>query len=268
MKRALVAWGAGALAFAHACEAFAAAPDSDDRITLMASGSTLTSTNGGWGAAAGWLHNFSADTIFSLAGEHQTIGDAEWNFGSLSLSHGFGEAARRTTLYAEAHEGSGKDRVHSYEYSIVAVGAWQNITRQLSVRLEDKQINVDTSDGNLPTLGLQYLWTPKLSTAVSYAYSVSGSLGTRIATARLDGYGKTMNFFGGVANGQASPIFINAPGLPNIPGQILHEYFVGMGRNFSRADTTLVLDYVKLAGSRHVTLTFSCILHKRPGGPG
>ena len=269
MKRALVVWGACAAALGCAGQAIAAAPsERDDRLALMAAGHTLTNTNGGWGAAATWLHNFSADTIFSLGGEHQTLGDADWNFGSVGLTHGFGEASRRTTLYAEAHEGSGKDAVHSYDYSIIAVGAYQNLTRQLSLQLEDKQINVDTSDGNLPKLGLQYLWSPKLLTTVSYAYSVSGSLGTRIATARIDGYGKTMNFFGGAANGQASPIVINAPGLPNIPGQILHEYFVGMGRAFSRADTTLVLDYVKLGGSEHVTLTFSCILHKRRSAPG
>ncbi|HEV7716341.1 MAG TPA: hypothetical protein VGO53_12135, partial [Steroidobacteraceae bacterium] len=233
MRRELVAWGACAAALVYASQGIAAVSEKDDRLALMASGATLSGTNGGWGASATWLHNFSADTISSLGGEHQSIADADWNFGSVSLTHGFGEASRRTTLYAEAHEGSGKDNVHSYEYSIVAVGAFQNLTRQLSLQLEDKQINVDTEDGNLPKLGLQYLWSPKLSTTVAYAYSVSGSLDTRLTTVRIDGYGKTMNFFGGAANGRASPIVVNyQPGSQirdDLPGKILHEYFVGIG---------------------------------------
>ena len=274
MKRALVARGACTVALFCVSQVFGAQADSDDRFTLMASGVTLSHTNGGWGAAAGWLHNFSADTIFGLGAEHQTIADADWNFGTLNFSHGFGEAARRTTLYVEAREGAGKDNVHSYEYSIVAVGAYQNLTRQLTLQLEDKQINVDTADGNLPKLGLQYLWNPRLSTTISYSHSISGSLGTRIGSARIDGYGKTMTFFAGIANGQASPIIVgrqespSVPGTPNVPAKILHEYFLGAGRNFSRADTTLALDYVRLGGSDQVRLTFNCILHKRQGGSG
>ena len=266
MRRGWVVCGACATALGYASQAIAAPPASDDRFTLMASGSSLTNTNGGWGAAAGWLHDFNADTILGFGAEHQSIGDANWNFGSVNLSHGFGDASSRTTLYAEAHEGSGKDKVHSYEYSIVAVGAYQNLTHQLSLQLEDKQINVDTEDGNLPKLGLQYLWSPTFSTAVAYAYSVSGSLDTRIVSGRFDTYGKTVSFFGGVANGQASPILINENGLPGAPAKILHEYFVGAGHDFSRADTKLVLDYVNLAGSEHWTLTLSCVLHRRHGG--
>jgi hypothetical protein len=85
---------------------------------------------------------------------------------------------------------------------------------------------------------------------------------------RIDGYSKKMNFFGGLANGQASPVVINLQTNTQTPGQILHEYFVGAGRAFQRADTTVVLDFVRLGGSDHVTLTFSCILHKRQGGSG
>ncbi len=260
--------GACTVALGCASQAIAAVPTSDDRLALMVSGATLTGTNGGWGTSATWLHNFSADTIMGLGAEHQSIGDADWNFGTLNITHGFGEADRRTTLYLEAHEGSGKDAAHSYDYSIVAGGAYQNLTRQLTLLFEDKQIDVDTDHGNLPKIGFQYLWSPAFSTTLSYAYSVSGTLDSKIVSGRIDGYGTRMNYFAGVANGRAAPILINEVTNDRIPGGILHEYYVGAGRSFSRVDTTVVLDYVKLSGSEHITLTFNCILHKRQGGSG
>jgi len=218
------------------------------------------------GRGALWLHNFSADTIVGLGGEHQTIGDARWNFGRLSFNHGFGAAENRSNLYGEVAEGTGHDRIHDYDYSIVTVGLFQNFTRQLSVQFEDKQINVDTAQGNLPKLAVGYLWTPRLSTTLGYAYSVSGSLDTRLAMARIDGYTRTMNFFAGLANGQAAPIVNNLPADIAIPGFILHEYYVGAGRTFSRADITTVLDYVRLGTSNHWTLTFNATLHEPTGG--
>ena len=237
---------------------------SDDRLALMASGSTLTDTNGGWGASALWLHYFNANTIAGLGGEHQSIGDARWNFGKLTFNHGFGDPQRRTNVYFEAAEGSGHDAVHDYGYSIETLGVFQNISPKLILQLEDKQIDVDTAKGNLPKVGVQYLWTPRLGTSVGYAYSLSDALETRLFTARVDGYlGSTVTAFAGMANGPSAAIFINS--IPAGPGAILHEYYAGIARAFSRADTTLVLDYSRLGESTHWTLSFNATLHKRTG---
>jgi len=238
-----------------------------DRLSLSAAGHTLTNTNGGWGASALWLHNFSDSTLFGLGAESQTIGEARWTFGKLNFNHGFGESLERTNVYFDAAVGSGHDNQHDYDYLIGTVGVFRSLTRQLTLQFEDKQINVDTSHGNLPKLGLQYLWNPRFSTSLAYAYSVSGSLDTKLAMARVDGYTKTMNLFAGIANGQAAPIVTGlAPGTP-VPGFILHQYYVGVGRTFSRADGTAVLDYVRLGTSNHWTLTFSAMLHQRTAAP-
>jgi hypothetical protein len=274
MTRLVAAGTLGIAALACATQLFAADTSGrDDRLALMVSGSTLGSTlegfdtDTGWGASALWLHNFSANAILGVGGEHQSISDADWNFGIVSLSYGFGPSERRTTLYVDGREGSGKDLTHSYGYSIYAAGLYQNLTRQLSLQLEDKQIDVDTVHGNLPKLGLQYLWSPKLSTAVSYQHSVSGTLGTRITTVRVDSYQKSVNLFAGAANGQASPVVINLQTGIASPGVVLHEYFVGVAKPFSRADLSVLLDYSKLADTERWTLSFNCMLHKRQGAP-
>lgn len=252
------------LAFAPATNAQDAS-GKDDRLALMVAGHSLTNTNGGWGAAALWLHNFSANTLMGLGVESQTIGQARWTFGKLTFNQGFGQAEHRTNLYLDASEGSGHDNLHNYDYSIVTVGMYQNLTHQLTLQLEDKQINVDTAQGNLPKIGLQYLWTPHFQTSLAYAYSVSGTLYTKLAIGRIDTYTKTVNVFAGLANGQAAPVVTGLPVGTPVPGFILHQYYVGIGRAFSRADTTAVLDYQRLGDSNHWTLTFNAMLHKRTG---
>lgn len=265
----IAAGAIGALAFtAHAIAADTSGRD--DRLALMVSGTSLKTTgfdsDDGWGASALWLHNFNANVVAGLGGEHQTIADADWNFGILTFNYGFGQAERRTNLYLEGREGSGEDLTHSYGYSIYTAGLYQNLTRQLSLQLEDKQIDVDTVYGNLPKLGIQYLWSPSFSTIVSYQHSVSGTLGTRITTVRFDGYRRGTNYFVGTANGQASPVVINLQTGIASPGVTLHEYFVGVSNPFSVADLSVILDYSKLAETDKWTLSFTCMLHKRRGG--
>jgi hypothetical protein len=260
--------GAAIMTLAFAATANAqSASGRQDRLALMAQSATLTGTDGGWGGSALWLHNFNADVILGLGGEHQSIGDARWNFGKLTFNYGFGQASERTSLYLEANEGSGHDKVHHYDYSIEAVGLYQAITRQWIIQLEDRRIDVDTVKGNLPKLGVQYWWSPTLATSVAYAYSQDVHLDTQLLTARVDASAKNVNFFAGLANGPAAPIVTNNIVVPigPYPSVVLHEYYVGIGRTFSRADITTVLDYSKLGSSNHWTLTFSAMLHKRTG---
>jgi hypothetical protein len=238
---------------------------SDDRLAMSVSGSTLTGTDGGWAGSLGWLHNFNPSTVLGVAGDFQRIDDARWKFGSLSLAHGFGEASRRTNLYIEGHEGSGEDATHSYDYSIYAAGIIQNVTRQFAILLEDKHIDVDTVRGNLPKLGVQYLWSPTFLTTLNYSHSVSGNLGTRIGSLRVDRYGKRVNLLAGIAGGETSPIVINRPitGEEDTVPQNLRQAFVGATWPFARADVGVLADYQKLEESERFTLSLTCTLRLR-----
>ena len=247
-----------------ACPALALAAEgaqTNDRLIASANGSTLTGTNGGGGGSLGWLHNFNASTVVGLAGEYQTLAGSRWKFGSLNLAFGAGQAQRRSNLYAEAHVGNGDDDVHAYDYAIYAAGLIQNLTRQLSVQVEDKQIDIDTTHGNLPKVGLQFLWSPHWLTAASYSHSVSGNLGTRLGSVRVDHFGKTVNFIVGGAGGKASPAVVDIQTGSVQPGLTLREGFVGVSKPFSRVDVTVLGDYLKLADTERVTLTVNCTVH-------
>jgi hypothetical protein len=262
MKRWIVAAAALAAMLGHSTRGEAQAAD---RLTLMVQGSTLTNTDGGGGASIGWLHNFNANTILGVGGQYQYIGGARWKYGSLNLSHGIGEAGRRSTFYAEAHQGSGRDRVHSYDYGIYVAGVVQSFTKQLSLQLEDKHIEVDTVRGNLPRLGLTYYWGPTLSTNIAYAHSVSGNLDTRLTSLRVDRYGKTVNVLAGASTGQVSPVVIDLI-TGDSPSVVAHQYFLGVTKPFPRTDVTLLADYIRLASSERFTLSLNFTVHlRRPG---
>jgi hypothetical protein len=239
---------------------------SDDRIALSADGSTLTGTNGGGGGSVGWLHSFDADTLAGVAIEHQTLFTSNWTFGSVngSMTRGTGDA--RYSVYGEAHEGAGDDGPRAFHYSIEALGVVGTYYHRLSAQLEDRDIDVETIHGNLPKVGLSYLWGPRLLTSVTYSYSVNGNLGTRLTAARIDIYGATVNFLAGVAFGQASPVILGTVSneiVALVPEHRLREGYVGITKPLPhlRSDLALVADYQDLSGIKRATLTLNYIFH-------
>jgi hypothetical protein len=232
---------------------------SDDRIAVSGNGSSLTGTNGGAGASVGWLHNFDPDTLIGVAAEHQVLSVSHWTFGSLSGAITRGTGDQRYTLYGDAHEGAGDDGPNAFKYRIETLGVTGTYFHQLSATVEDKQVNVETTRGNLPKLQLAYLWNPKVQTTVSYAYSFGGNLGTRLTTARIDVYGKQVNFLAGGAVGQASPSLLGTVVGGNLtlaPHQ-LREGYVGVVKPFAslRSELTLIMDYQRLSGGQGAVVT-------------
>jgi hypothetical protein len=241
----------------------AAISTADDRIAVSADGATLTGTSGGGGGSLGWLHNFNADSLAGVSAEHQALGVAHWTFGSLNGSLTRGSAEQRYTLYGEAHEGTGNDGVRGFHYAIEAAGVVGTYSHRLSVQLEDKQINVEATHGNLPKIGVAYLWNPHLQIQASYSYSVSGNLGTHLAGFRIDSYNPAVDLLAGVAFGQAAPAIILTFTSGSVPARQLHEIYAGLSKPFPRlrSELTLVADYQNLSGIKHATLTLNYIFH-------
>jgi hypothetical protein len=239
----------------------------EDRIAISADGTTLTGTNGGGGASLGWLHNFDASDLAGIAIEHQGLSDAQWTFGSLNGSTAIGPANQRYTFYGEVHEGAGDDRFKAFHYHIEAAGVVGTFESKLSALIEDRRIDVETTHGNLPKASLTYLWSPHVSTTAAYQYSVSGNLGTRLPSARIDTYWATVNLFGGGAWGPASVVLFDVATSPNPNfvqrAQQLKEGYVGASKPFPklRSNLTFVADYQDLAGSKRASVTLSYIFH-------
>jgi hypothetical protein len=235
----------------------------DDRIVVSADGTTLTGTNGGGGASLGYLHNFDASTILGVAAEHQVLANAQWTFGSLNGSAAVGPENQRYSFYGEAHEGAGRDDGRDFDYKIEALGVIGTFDHKLSAQIEDRRIDVETTHGNLPKVGLSYLWGPHLMTTAAYQYSVSGNLGTRLPSVRIDSYWATINLLGGVSWGPTSPVVFNLPtGLVSQVRQ-LKEGYVGVSKPFPkiRGELTAVADYLDLSGITKASLTVSYIFH-------
>jgi len=236
-----------------------AAPSTvDDRITLGANGSSLTGTfadgstlsSGGGGVAAGWLHNFDSDTLFGAAAEYQALSVSHWAFASLNGAITRGPGDQRYTFYGEAHEGAGRDGPHAFQYRVEALGVTGTYFHRLSATLEDKQVNVESTHGNLPKLQLAYLWNPHIQTTVGYQHSFGGNLGTKLTTARVDVYASQLSFLAGGAFGQASPAVIGQ--ALTLGSHDLKEGYVGVIKSFPqlRSELTFIVDYQRLSGGQ------------------
>jgi hypothetical protein len=236
--------------------------DGSSLTGAFADGSTLAS--GGGGASAAWLHNFDADTLVGVATEYQALSVSHWAFASLNGAISRGAGDQRYTFYGEAHEGAGRDGSNAFKYRIEALGVTGTYFHRLSATLEDKQVNVESTQGNLPKVQLAYLWNPRIQTTAGYQHSFGGNLGTRLTTVRLDVYASQVSFLAGGAIGQASPsvLGINLTLGPHD----LKEGYVGVVKAFPRlrSELTFVVDYQRLSGGQGEQFLFQHIVFTGP----
>jgi hypothetical protein len=244
----------GALLLASAGRAAEVDARPPDRLTLTANGSTLTDSDDGGGGSLSYLHYVTPDALLGVGVEHQFIADSRWTFGTLRGSIGRGSPGRRFIVSAEAQYGEGDENDRSFDYAVGVLTLSQSLTEKLSVQLEERYIDVDTSRGHLPKLSLSYLWSPRVFTSLSYAHSFDGNLGTELTSARIDLYGQHMNLMLGGAVGTADPTVLNIEGVSSAPRDI-KQGFVGIGRTFGRGEIQLVGDYLELEESEKITVT-------------
>jgi hypothetical protein len=255
------------LALAGAGLAARADDGSDDRLFVSGAGVHLSDSSGGGTGSLGWLHNFTPSTIVGLGGEYDALANTHWAFGSLSGSATLGPPTARTSVYGEVHEGAGDiGSNHHFDYSNVAGGVYQSVGTHFTLQLEDRQIDVDTSHGNLPKVGAAVLWGTWLQTSVAYQKSVTGNLGTSLGSARIDLYTKPINLLAGGAWGRGAPAVINLETNLIEPGSgELHEWYGGVSKTVGRHTVTLVGDYLELSGFKRETVTLTYMFDLRTG---
>jgi hypothetical protein len=263
-----ISWLIAALSGAEAAAVDPPAPSptpaavADQRLVLSTNGSTLTGGSGGGGASATWVGSIGRDVVLGAGAEYEQIANAHWTTGNFSGSLGLGGG--KTHLYVEAHEGAGDIGDHAFHYNVASGGILGQLTPELTLQLEERYIDIDTSHGSLPKLGLTYRATLQLSASVSYAKSLGGNLGTRLVTGRIDYVGTRFSALAGLAGGPVAPAVIT-PGLNVVvPAPQLHEGFVGIGKPFGRTDWLLLGDYQDVGGTKRTSITLSCTVHLHP----
>lgn len=259
---------------ARATDSTAVAPaapsaPSTDSLVISANGSTLTGATGGGGGSLTWLHDFTSG-VLGVGGEYQRLADTHWAFGSLSGSVSTGSATDKWAFSADGALGRGDTDtpagVHRFDYQVAGAGVAVTLAGKLTLQLEGRQYDIDTTHGTLPKAGLGILWSPHWHTTVSYGRSVSGNLGTELETLRLDHYGATVNWLVGGAAGHVAPRIVNIYTGATGPAPQLREGYLGLSKAFGRSDWSILGDYLKVAGERRITLTLVCTLHAGSSG--
>ena len=260
-----VALGAAAAAAVEPPSASATpAAAGDERLVFSTNGSQLTGGSGAGGASGSFVGNLGNGAVIGAGAEYQQVSSAHWTAGDLSGSVAPG---LRTHLYAEAHEGAGDiGTAHAFHYSLLLGGLLEQLTSRMSVQLEERRIDIDTSHGNLPKAGVSYQFTPRLLGSASYAVSAGGNLGTHLGTARLDYTGSGFNALVGIAAGPVAPAVVDLLGHVVAPSPKLHEGFLGIGMPLGRTDWLLIGDYQDVGGTKRVGLSLTCTVHLHPQG--
>ena len=228
---------------------------------FSANGETLSGGSGGGGASALWSHSFAPQVVIGAGAEYQQIANSHWTNAVLSGSLGLGSGTPPASLYAEAHEGAGDIGTHSFDYSVVTLGLLYAASPWLTAQLEERRIDVDTSHGNLPKLGLSFRVAKPLLVSASYADTAGGNLGTRLASLRLDYSAAALTALAGAANGRAAPAVLNLLGQIVQSSPRLMELFAGVGHSFGRADWQLLADYQDIESFKRTTITLLCTVH-------
>ena len=237
----------------------------EDKLVFSANGMSLTGDHGGGGAAGTWLTQFDSGSLLGLGVEYQQIYNSHWTNGVFNGAYKFGQGSIKTSLYAEAHVGSGSTGGEAFKYRNVAGGFISALTPSLAVQLEERYIDIQPSHGHLPKLGLSYQLVPKVLASVSYAQSFGGNLGTKLGTARLDYVGTPVSWLIGGAYGPVAPRVLNLIGQTVGPSKTLKEGFVGVGKSFGPTDWQLIGDYQDLEGFKRTTITLNCTVHRDKG---
>lgn len=245
---------------ATAASATAAEIDARPPNKLTVSGNHATfrdSDSDGGGGSLSYLHYITPDVLVGGGADHTFVEDTKLTYGSLRAAIGRGEPSHRFNLIGEVYYGEGDDVGRKFDYAVGALGISQAISNKFSVQLETRQFDIDTTDGNLPKLGLTYVWTPSLVTNVSYAHSVSGNLGTELTSARIDYYGRFVNLLLGGASGRANPSVLVPELGVTAPASHSKQGFLGLGKTFKRGEVQLLGDYLEVSGSEKITVTLS-----------
>jgi hypothetical protein len=229
-----------------------------NKLTLSGSKSTFVDTDlDGGGYAGSYLHYFTPDFLAGFGVDHTYVEDSKLTYGSVRAAWGRGGPASRFTIVGEYYNGEGDDVGRKFDYEVAVLGISQSITSKFSIQLETREIDIDTTNGNLPKLGLTYVWSPQFVTNISYAQSVSGNLGTELTSARMDYYGKHLNVLFGGSTGTANPaVLVLAPGVV-LPASQSKEGFLGFSKVFKRGEVTLLGDYLDVSGTEKVTVTLN-----------
>ncbi|WP_116809012.1 hypothetical protein [Steroidobacter cummioxidans] len=233
-----------------------------NKLALGGSTSSFVDSDAeGGGGSLSYLHYFTPDFLAGAGVDHTYVERSKLTYGSLRAAWGRGEPSSRFILIGEYYNGEGDDYGRKFDYQVGVLAISQAITNKLSVQLETRQIDIDTTHGNLPKLGLTYVWSPNFVTNISYAESVSGNLGTDLTSARFDYYGKHVNVMLGGSTGRANPaVLVQLPGVV-LPASYSNEGFLGIAKPFKRGEVQLLGDYLEVSGVEKITVTLSFIAY-------
>jgi hypothetical protein len=225
---------------------------------LYVSGRLERISTPGFGGGGGieWYHSTSSRRTLKLGLSAFALPDAKWVLGGGGVTFRFG----RTVVASEATVGrSNVEGSFSHLYG--------GLTRSLSSPrfagdVECHFIGGRTASGALAKMGLTYLPRPSLTLQGGYFHSFSGTLGTRLAVAKIVSSIGPRRYLIGASVGRSSPSVLGF--IDEQRTQSLRHVFAGVALPLpARGELLVILEHYDLAVANRSLLSLTWKVGRR-----
>jgi hypothetical protein len=203
----------------------------------------------GSAASLDWVHPIARGSLSMLGASWKQVGA----YHRLLTDIG-GEAHPADARYSfggELDVGPVEDGGNSYYHLQTSEHVSYEATASHSVVAEHRYISAGALRGQLLSAAWRYAPRPTLTFELKQALTVSGNLGSRATSARLDYLGAAQ-MFTGAAVGRAAPQLVDAP-IP-VRGDF-SQYYVGLAIPIGSTTFTVVIDRYVTDSSRQWNTT-------------
>jgi hypothetical protein len=197
-----------------------------------------------------WVHPIAGGSISILGASWKQVGAYHRLLADIG-----GEthpADARYSIGGELDVGPVEDGGNSYYHLQTSEHVSHEVTAGHSVAAEHRYISAGPLHGQLLSAAWRYAARSTLTFEIKQAVTVSGNLGSRATSARLDYLGAAQMFAGG-AVGRTAPQLVDAP-IP-VRGGDFSQCYVGLALPIGRTTFTVVVDRYVTDSSRQWNTT-------------
>jgi hypothetical protein len=233
-------------------------PAGVDVFNLTAGAEDLSPGGNGGGAGGLWARTWRHGVSSELGASWASLDGVRWHYGRI------GASLRRTrTLFQAAAElGRGRRPGVEFPYRIYTAGVVANILPgRLFFELSDRYLYVDEARGHLVKVGLSASPRAYIRAELASHFSVTGNLGARYASARLDLLRGRAGGLAGLNVGRSRPEVLRRL----VPGAVVSatELYAGIRGSAGPHELTLIVDSLWTAGVRRHAFTASWTVRPR-----
>ena len=239
-------------------EGDSSAASSDNSILVAASADRFSSGDLGLNASLDWIHHFASRTgvqrTHTLGAAVYSAGDSRWSFAKLGAAY---PLIDYLTVQGQASVGGGKTAGQGFGYQVYDSSVSAKADPRAYFRLGHQFYQIAGSRSHLLKPGLVLVPTHQVQADLTYARSVSGNIGSRFFSGRIDFSTRTIDWLGGFSSGDSTPENLNLEIGSTPRTQRFRDVFMGASFRLPQSVLTVMADFLDTQPGNRSRLTIA-----------